>query len=63
MLVGLSRKSFVSKLLGTAAGERLPAVLAATALAVGAGANGFRTHDVAATRQGLRMAEAILERK
>ncbi len=63
LLLGVSRKSFAGKLRGAAAGERLPAVLAATALAAGAGANGFRTHDVAATVQSLRMAEAILARK
>ncbi len=60
LLLGVSRKSFVSKLLGTAAGERLPATLACTALAVEAGVNAVRAHDVAATVQAVRMTEAIL---
>jgi dihydropteroate synthase len=56
LLLGISRKSF----LGGAAEERLPAALACAALAAEAGAQIFRTHDVAATAQALRMAEAIL---
>ncbi|HEX4646629.1 MAG TPA: dihydropteroate synthase [Verrucomicrobiae bacterium] len=56
LLLGISRKSF----LGGAAEERLPAALACAALAAEAGAQIFRTHDVAATKQALRMAEAIL---
>ncbi|MDB6108925.1 MAG: Dihydropteroate synthase [Pedosphaera sp.] len=59
LLLGVSRKSFVSKLLG-AAGERLPATLACTVLAVEAGVQMFHTHDVGETVQALRMAEAIL---
>ena len=59
LLLGVSRKSFISKLLGTQAGERLPAVLACTALAAGAGVQMFRAHDVAETVQALRMTEAI----
>ncbi len=60
LLLGVSRKSFVSKLLGTPAGERLPAALACTALAAAAGVQVFRTHDVVETVQALRMTEAIL---
>ena len=56
LLLGVSRKSF----LGGAAEERLPAALACATLAAEAGAQIFRTHDVAATVQALRMAEAIL---
>lgn len=59
LLLGLSRKSFVSKLLGVRVEERLPAVLAATVCTQLAGARIFRTHDVAATVQALRMTEAI----
>ncbi|MDB6016154.1 MAG: Dihydropteroate synthase [Pedosphaera sp.] len=59
LLLGVSRKSFVSKLLGTTAGDRLPAVLACTTLAAAAGVQMFRTHDVAATVQALRMTEAV----
>jgi dihydropteroate synthase len=59
LLLGVSRKSFISKLLGTQPGERLPAALACTALAAGAGVQMFRVHDVAETVQALRMTEAI----
>jgi dihydropteroate synthase len=62
LLLGVSRKSFVSKLLGTVVEERLPAVLACTTLAAAAGVQLFRTHDVAPTVQALRMSEAILAR-
>ncbi|WP_192812791.1 dihydropteroate synthase [Pedosphaera parvula] len=59
LLLGVSRKSFISKLLGVAAEDRLPGALACTLTAFEAGVQMFRTHDVAATVQALRMAEAI----
>jgi len=62
LLLGVSRKSFVGKLAGNAAADRLPGVLACTALAAEAGVRLFRTHDVAATVQALRMTEAMLAR-
>lgn len=63
LLLGVSRKSFMGKLLGADVAERLPAALACTALAVGAGAQIIRTHDVAETVQAVRMTEAILAQK
>ena len=63
MLLGVSRKSFIGKLLGAETADRLPAALAITALAVNAGVQMFRTHDVAATVQAVRMAEAVLAKK
>jgi dihydropteroate synthase len=60
LLLGVSRKSFLGGAPGTAAEERLPAALACATLAAEAGAQIFRTHDVAATAQALRMAEAVL---
>ncbi|TMP98331.1 MAG: dihydropteroate synthase [Verrucomicrobia bacterium] len=62
VLLGVSRKSFIGKLLGAEVAERLPAALACACLAVRAGARMIRTHDVAQTLQALRMAEAILAR-
>lgn len=61
LLVGLSRKSF----LGHAAGdrppaERLPASLAALTAAVLRGAAVVRAHDVAASRDAARIADAVL---
>jgi len=62
LVVGLSRKSFMGKLLGVEVAERLPASLAGACWAVIAGAHLVRTHDVRATRQAVRMTEAILAR-
>ena len=63
MLLGISRKSFLGKVYGETAAERLSGALAATALARAAGVQMFRTHDVAATVQALRMTEAVLAQK
>lgn len=63
VLLGVSRKSFMGKLLGAEAAERLPAALACSALGVEAGVQMIRTHDVAETVQALRMSEAILARR
>ena len=63
LLLGVSRKSFLGKLLGAEVAHRLPGSLACTAWAVGQGGQMFRTHDVAATVQTLRMTEAILARR
>ena len=62
LLLGVSRKSFIGKLLGLEMEERLPAALACSCWAVHAGAQLVRTHDVAATVTALRMTEIILAR-
>jgi len=62
VLLGVSRKSFIGKLLGVEVPARLPAALACACLAVEAGAQMIRAHDVAETAQAVRMAEAILAR-
>ena len=59
ILVGLSRKSMIGKLLGLETGERLSASLALAVLAVERGAVLVRTHDVAATWQALQMNVAL----
>ncbi len=60
LLVGVSRKSFLSSLTGRQGPEeRLAGSLAATAIAVHNGAAVIRTHDVAATRDAIRVAEAV----
>ena len=63
LLVGVSRKSFMGKLLGAELGARLPAALACACLAVAAGAQVIRAHDVAETVQAIRMTEAILAKR
>lgn len=63
LLLGVSRKSFIGKLLGAELVARLPASLACACWAVQAGVQIIRTHDVAETRQSVRMMESILERQ
>jgi dihydropteroate synthase len=63
LMVGVSRKSFIGKLLGAEIAERLPAALACACLAVEAGAQIIRAHEVAPTVQVLRMTEAILAKR
>ncbi len=62
VVVGLSRKSMIGKLLGLEVGERLPASIALAVLAVERGARLVRSHDVAATWQALQMSTALQER-
>jgi len=63
LVVGTSRKSFIGKLTGRDPGERLGGSIASTVLAVEAGADVVRVHDVAATRQALRVAAVIGARR
>jgi len=63
LMLGVSRKSFMGKLLGADVAARLPAALACACLAAEAGVQIIRTHDVAETVQALRMTEAILPRR
>lgn len=60
VLLGVSRKSFIGKVLGLPVEERLEAGLAACVLGVQQGASIVRVHDVAATVRAVRMTEAIL---
>ena len=59
LLVGVSRKAFIGKILSLDADERLEGSLAAAVAAVLAGANIIRVHDVSATCKALRVADAI----
>jgi dihydropteroate synthase len=59
LLLGVSRKSFIGKLLGAEVEDRLPAALACACHAVAHGVQIIRAHDVAATVQAVRMTEAI----
>ena len=60
LLLGVSRKSFIGTLLGAELAARLPGALACACLAVAAGVQIIRAHDVAETVQAIRMTEAIL---
>ena len=61
LVVGTSRKSFISKLTGAPdARSRLPGTLATCVMALERGARIFRVHDVAETAQALTVAAATL---
>jgi dihydropteroate synthase len=60
LVVGTSRKSFIGRLDGSAAGERLGGTIASSVLAAVEGAEVLRVHDVAEVRQALTVATAIL---
>lgn len=62
LLVGLSRKSMLGAITGRAVHERLAASIAAAVLAVERGAQIVRVHDVAATRDALRVLAAVEDR-
>jgi dihydropteroate synthase len=61
LLIGVSRKSFIGKVLGREVHERSSGGLGLAALAVAAGARIIRTHDVAATRDAIGMVSAVLQ--
>jgi dihydropteroate synthase len=65
VLIGVSRKSFIGRVLGgdhepLPTSERLEGTLAAQTLAQAAGAKIIRAHDVRASRRALEIAQAIL---
>ena len=60
LLVGISRKSFIGKIVGqTDPGDRLVGSLAATAIAVVNGVHLIRANDIGPTREAVRVAEAL----
>jgi dihydropteroate synthase len=59
LLIGLSRKRFISTVVPAPPQQRLPGSIAGNLLAVLAGAAIVRVHDVAETVQALRVAAAI----
>jgi dihydropteroate synthase len=62
MVVGVSRKAFLGKLIGSSdMADRLAPTVAVTALLRSSGAEIFRVHDVKENLAGLRIAEAIIE--
>jgi dihydropteroate synthase len=59
LLVGVSRKAFIGKILDVEPADRLEGSLAAAVAAALAGANIVRVHDVAETCRAVRVADAI----
>ncbi len=63
LVIGTSRKRFLGALTGRGVGERIGATVASNVLALRAGAEVFRVHDVRAVREALEVAEVILGRR
>ena len=61
ILVGVSRKSTLGELTKRTVDERLPASVAAAVVAVMNGADIVRAHDVRATVDALKVAQAVME--
>lgn len=59
ILLGASRKSLIGKVIETVPAERLPGTIASNVIAIMAGVEIIRVHDVAAHVQAARVAEAI----
>jgi dihydropteroate synthase len=62
LVLGTSRKSFLGKITGREAAERVPATLATLVMGLERGATTFRVHDVAPARDALAVAAATLAR-
>jgi dihydropteroate synthase len=62
IILGASRKSFIGKLTGAEAGERLEGSLAAAVLAAVEGADILRVHDVGETKKALAIADSVLHK-
>ena len=60
LIVGLSRKSVIGKIVGQPSQDRLEGSLSAAVLSVSQGAHMLRVHDVAATKKAILVADAIL---
>ena len=64
VVVGVSRKRFIGEITGVSdPAQRVHGTTGANVMALGAGARIFRVHDVAAARQALDVAWAILQRE
>lgn len=63
MVLGVSRKSFMGRLLKLETPERLAPALACTVWAAARGVEIFRTHDVAETVAALRMFESLRDQR
>jgi dihydropteroate synthase len=61
VVVGTSRKRFIGSLTGREVDDRLGGTIASNVLALRAGADVLRVHDVAEVHEAVRVAEAILE--
>jgi len=63
IVIGTSRKSFLGAITGRDVDRRLGGSVASNVIALAAGAEIFRVHDVLAARQALDVAETVLGRR
>lgn len=61
VLIGVSRKSFIGKILDLPAGQRLEGSLAALAVSIMNGANILRVHDIRESKRVARLVDSILK--
>ena len=61
LLLGVSRKSFIGRILGAGIERRLYGGIGLAALAVSRGVKIIRTHDVAPTRDAMQVVSAVLQ--
>jgi dihydropteroate synthase len=60
LVIGTSRKSFIGRVDGSAASERLGGTIASSVWAAAEGADVLRVHDVAEVGQAMALANAVL---
>ncbi|UCC40097.1 MAG: dihydropteroate synthase [Candidatus Aminicenantes bacterium] len=60
VLVGISRKSFIGRILNVPPQERLEGTIASAILSIANGAHILRVHDVASVKKAILVAEAIM---
>jgi dihydropteroate synthase len=63
VMAGISRKSFIGKILNLDPPDRLEGTIAAAVMAILRGASLLRVHDIKAVKRAVAVAEAILEQK
>lgn len=61
ILIGVSRKSFIGKILNRDVAERLPGTIAATCASVMHGAHMIRAHDIKETKDALTLTDLLLK--
>jgi dihydropteroate synthase len=61
ILIGISRKSFIGKILGTPPQQRLEGTIASAVLSIMHGAHILRVHDVASVKKAVLVAETIIK--
>jgi dihydropteroate synthase len=61
ILIGISRKSFIGKILDSSPQQRLEGTIASAVLSIVHGAHILRVHDVASVKKAVLVAEAIIK--